>query len=92
MFEYHIIVFGLVQGVFFRATTQKRALDFGLVGTVKNLKDGTVEIIVQGEKETIESFLESLKENAGAAKIEHLKVSKRPVSKPFDSFQISSEL
>jgi acylphosphatase len=42
-------VSGVVQGVFFRANTQKQANKLGLTGWVRNLPDGRVEVIAQGE-------------------------------------------
>ena len=53
-----ITVRGKVQGVYYRASTQKKALEIGLVGYVMNMPDGTVFLIAQGE----ESALNHLKE------------------------------
>lgn len=46
----HLIVTGRVQGVFFRAETQKAASGFGVTGWVRNKRDGSVEAIVEGPK------------------------------------------
>lgn len=43
------VVRGLVQGVFFRATTQETAQRLGLTGWVRNLRDGSVELVACGE-------------------------------------------
>lgn len=45
----HLIVEGLVQGVSFRYYTQEKAKELDLTGWVKNLEDGSVEIIAEGE-------------------------------------------
>lgn len=50
----HIVYHGKVQGVFFRANCQKNAIMLGLKGWVKNLPDGSVESVVEGERSTIE--------------------------------------
>lgn len=53
----HIIVEGIVQGVFFRANTQRHAQKFGISGWVRNRFDGMVEIIAEGDKEKINSLI-----------------------------------
>ena len=44
----HYIIHGRVQGVFFRDSTRRKALELGLGGWVRNRSDGTVEAVVQG--------------------------------------------
>jgi acylphosphatase len=58
----HIYVSGRVQGVFFRDHTQKWASSLGLTGWVKNLYDGRVEAMIEGEKEKVESLIQKIKE------------------------------
>ena len=53
-----IKVEGKVQGVFFRQSTQEKALSLGIKGTVKNCDDDTVEIIATAEKAQLEKFVE----------------------------------
>jgi acylphosphatase len=53
-----IIVFGNVQGVFFRANTLSVATKLGLKGFVRNLPNGSVEIIAEGDKEKLQKLLE----------------------------------
>lgn len=52
----HCFVSGRVQGVFFRSSTQKQATQLGLSGWVRNLPDGRVEILAQGDSEAIEQL------------------------------------
>ncbi|MBA8889356.1 acylphosphatase [Dokdonella fugitiva] len=49
-------VSGLVQGVFFRASTQARARELGLVGWAKNLVDGRVEVVAGGDAAAIDEL------------------------------------
>ena len=72
--EMHAIVHGRVQGVFFRATTQDYAREFGVKGTVKNLSDGTVEIYAQGKRETLDRLISRLKSDAGPGYVESCSV------------------
>jgi acylphosphatase len=53
----HMFVHGHVQGVFFRAKTQKVAEGLGLTGWVKNFHDGSVEIHAEGNKEKLEELI-----------------------------------
>ena len=52
-----IVVSGLVQGVFFRGSTQEEAVRLGLYGQVRNLPDGSVEVITEGERRAVEDLL-----------------------------------
>ena len=47
------MISGLVQGVFFRASVAQEARRMGLVGFARNLMDGTVEVVVEGEEATV---------------------------------------
>ena len=50
-------VTGLVQGVFFRMTTQQQAKILGLTGFVRNLSDGSVEVLACGETEQVNKLI-----------------------------------
>lgn len=54
-------IHGFVQGVNFRYETKQLANKLGLVGYVKNLKDGTLEIVAEGEEEALKKLLEYCK-------------------------------
>ncbi|HEX3242505.1 MAG TPA: acylphosphatase [Solirubrobacterales bacterium] len=49
---------GHVQGVFFREETRRRAASRGVAGWVRNLPDGTVEAVFEGDPDAVESMLE----------------------------------
>ncbi len=53
----HVIVTGRVQGVFFRAYTKETAAQMGLSGWVRNRNDGTVEALIEGEKDAVDKML-----------------------------------
>jgi len=70
----HILVFGDVQGVFFRAGTVSEAKRLGLTGWVRNNPDGSVELVAQGGRPQLEKLLEWCAhgpEGASVSKIEH---------------------
>ena len=60
----HVDYAGRVQGVGFRMTAEEAAKDFGVLGWVKNLRDGRVELICEGAKEDIEQLLENIHQSA----------------------------
>ena len=65
-----IIIFGRVQGVFFRAFTEERARELGLNGYVRNLiREGVVEVVAEGERNCLERLLNYLKTGPPAAKV-----------------------
>jgi len=63
----HIKVFGQVQGVFFRANTQEYARRLDLKGWVRNLGDGSVEVVAEGPKDRLEQLLEWCHEGPSGA-------------------------
>jgi acylphosphatase len=54
----HAIISGRVQGVFFRMETMRAAQRFGVFGWVRNLRDGTVEAVFEGNKSQVEAILD----------------------------------
>jgi acylphosphatase len=53
----HVRVYGLVQGVFFRAEAAARAESLGVDGWIRNLPDGAVEAVFEGRDDTVESMV-----------------------------------
>ncbi len=58
MVRAHVFVQGRVQGVSYRAYAQHEAGRLGLRGWVRNLRDGRVELVVEGQKEGVERMLQ----------------------------------
>lgn len=87
----HIFVSGRVQGVFFRANTQKVAQSLGVFGWVKNTEDGRVEVLVEGEKEKVEELINWLKRGPPLAKVENLSIEWQEYKGEYNDFQIKYE-
>lgn len=85
-----IAVRGIVQGVNFRWFTQRRASDLSLTGFVRNAADGSVQIIVEGARATIEQLLEALRIGPSAAVVESVQVEWHAPSGEFDRFEVRS--
>jgi len=76
----HGFVSGRVQGVFFRAETQKMARKLELSGWVKNTADGQVEVLVCGHQDTVSKMVEWLQSGPAMARVESVQLE--PVSGP----------
>jgi acylphosphatase len=84
----HVLVYGRVQGVFFRQNTQKLAQKLGLVGWVKNREDGGVEAVFEGEKEKVEKMIEWMKKGPPLARVEKVNVFWEEFKGEFKNFEI----
>ena len=81
-------VYGLVQGVFFRANTKKVADKLGLKGYVRNMPDGSVEAVFEGEKEAIEKAIEWCRRGPPLAVVERVDVVWEEYKGEFKDFRI----
>lgn len=88
MQEMLCVVSGQVQGVAYRAYAQESATELELVGYVKNLPDGTVEVVAQGLPDTLKEFVEYLYEGSLNAKVESVAVEWRSPSTTYSEFSL----
>jgi acylphosphatase len=84
----HVIVSGRVQGVFFRAYTRETALALKLTGWVRNLPDGRVETVFEGEDTNVQSMLEWCKKGPPHATVNELEASEQTYTGEFRDFRI----
>jgi len=84
----HIVVRGRVQGVFFRSFTQGVARSLGLSGWVRNLHDGSVEAVFEGEKKKIAECLKQLRQGPPYARVDDLEAEWQPFSGEFSGFSV----
>ena len=84
-----VVVRGRVQGVFFRASAQQEGLRLGLTGEVSNLPDGSVEAIVEGEKEAVEDFVAWCRRGPPSADVEDVDVKLRAPRNEFRTFTVA---
>ena len=73
--RFHGVVSGRVQGVAYRYFAQRWAGALSLSGWVRNLPDGRVEVLAEGEKEVLERFAERLREGPRMAVVDDLELS-----------------
>lgn len=69
------VVGGRVQGVFFRDTCRRVAREHGVAGSARNLPDGSVEVILEGEPAAVEAVLEWCRSGPSYADVESVEVT-----------------
>lgn len=89
MVRAQIYVTGRVQGVFFRAFTQERAVALGLTGWVRNLPDGRVHVLAEGERSQIDRLVTVLKQGPPLSYVERTEVLWQDYESEFDDFRIT---
>jgi acylphosphatase len=85
----HVFVSGRVQGVFFRAETAHIADRLGLVGWVRNLPDGRVEALFEGEKEDVEKALDFCRRGPPGARVQNLDLKWEDWKGGFHDFRVA---
>lgn len=82
----HIFVSGKVQGVFFRSRTKDKAKELGLAGWVRNLEDGRVETVFEGEQEMVEKMVQWCRRGPEYALVENVEVIFESYKGEFNGF------
>jgi len=84
----HLRIYGRVQGVFFRSTMREVALELGVNGWVRNMPDGSVEAVVEGEKERVEELIKWAHRGPPLAKVERVEVRWESYRGDWEGFSI----
>lgn len=85
----HVYVSGRVQGVFFRWETRDEAVRHGVKGWVRNLPDGRVEAVFEGEKEAVERLVEFCRQGPPGARVEKIQLTWEEPKGEFEGFHIT---
>ena len=86
--QMQVLITGIVQGVFFRAETEKAALDNNVTGWVKNLEDGSVETVLEGTKEDVDKVIQWCNQGPDAAFVGNVETKEQSPLSNFDKFEI----
>ena len=84
----HVVVSGRVQGVFFRSETQDEANRRNVSGWVRNLPDGRVEAVFEGEKEDVDRLIEFCRRGPPGARVSKVDVQWEGYVGEFRGFKI----
>jgi len=70
----HVIVSGRVQGIFFRSETRHEAKEHSVKGWVRNLRNGRVEAVFEGEEKAVKELIEFCRRGPAGARVTHVDV------------------
>lgn len=87
-----IIYSGRVQGVGFRYAAKMTARGFEVTGTVKNLRDGRVELVAEGERAELEAFAQAIRESGVGPLIKNEAVSWAAAAGGWRGFEIVTDI
>ncbi len=82
----HVFISGIVQGVFFRSSTKDKAEELGITGWVRNLPDGRVEAVFEGDKENVEKMVEWCRNGPEYARVSGVEVIPEQYRGEFSGF------
>lgn len=81
-------VYGLVQGVYFRDTTRQNATTLNITGWVRNVNDGSVEVVAEGPRPALEALLKFLHTGPGGARVDRVAVEWGTATGEFTGFNV----
>lgn len=84
----YVRIYGIVQGVFFRSNTRRVAKSLGLRGYVRNMPDGSVEAVFEGEREAIEKAIEWCRRGPPLARVDRVEVKWLEYKGEYDDFTV----
>jgi len=83
-----IIISGMVQGVGYRYFALRKANQYGMKGYVKNLPDGDVLCVAEGEEGLVKDFIQELRTGSMFSQVNSVKVATSPNLKGYKSFEV----
>ena len=83
-----VTFYGRVQGVFFRANTERKAIEIGINGWIRNVDDGTVEAVFEGAKDKIKEIISWCKKHQPHARVVNVNITWEEYLNEYDRFEI----
>jgi acylphosphatase len=84
----HVYISGRVQGVFFRDSTRHLARQHGVAGWVRNLPDGRVEAVFEGEKDAVQRLVDWCHQGPPGARVDRVDVEWQEYTGAFTDFMV----
>jgi acylphosphatase len=88
----HVLISGRVQGIFFRSETKLRARRLDVTGWVRNLGDGRVEAVFEGNETNVTQLVDFCKKGPSGARVANARVAWEAYTGEFCSFEIENGL
>jgi acylphosphatase len=79
---------GRVQGVFFRVSAAEQATQLGVTGWVRNLADGSVEVLAEGDKKALDALSAWCRQGPPHARVECVQVQSEEFKNEFPNFRV----
>ncbi|MEO9525517.1 acylphosphatase [Marinobacter alexandrii] len=86
--RWSLLISGLVQGVYYRASTETQATKLGLTGFARNLADGRVEVVAEGTEDQLQQLKSWCEIGPTAARVDSVEVSEQEATGEFTDFGI----
>lgn len=86
--HYQLLIKGRVQGVGYRVSAAEKARQLGLVGWVRNLADGRVELCIEGEQDLLQQMIDWARQGPRFAEVTHIDISEKDHISGFIDFDI----
>ena len=84
----HLFISGTVQGVFFRDSAKQVAQSMGITGYVRNMQDGRVELVAEGEKDSIDRLVQWCRKGPPSAIVVSVDIENEHYKGEFDLFDV----
>lgn len=84
----HVFISGRVQGVFFRASAKDEAKRLGLTGWVRNMPDGRVEAVFEGDEGLVESMISWCRKGSSYSRVDDVEVTTKECRGEFSDFGV----
>ncbi len=84
----HLLIQGRVQGVSFRYFTMQEARMLGLTGWVRNLWDGRVEVLLDGDEEVVKQMIEWCHQGPPSAAVENVEIAWEETTAEYNNFRV----
>ena len=88
MIRLHANFSGMVQGVGFRFTARRIAEQYEVTGFIKNLPNGRVEVVAEGDREVVEDFIDAIHNGILSGYIRKVKKEWQPATEEYGEFEI----
>ncbi|MCG8383659.1 MAG: acylphosphatase [Gammaproteobacteria bacterium] len=87
----HCVIYGRVQGVGFRQSTQKKAQTLGLGGWIRNCENGSVELVATGEQTDVQTLIDWLEQGPPFAQVTQLEINPLASLELFETFKVMAD-
>jgi len=86
--QIHLFITGQVQGVFFRSQAKQKARSLGITGWIKNLPNGQIEAVAQGDQNKIKQFIDWCEQGPQLAQVEKVEIKTEQYQSEYQDFEV----